>query len=387
MGLGRLAVALDRPSYTIGQPVSGTVFVEAHTEIPTKSIFVKVKGKEKVKWEEHWDEDVYAGDGEERRKVGTEHHEKKYQESDGFFKLKISLGDGSSTIPPGRHAFPFRFNLPSQSHGAARMPGSFLYYDGRASFKQSRQVRHLKAKVEYSIKAVCDVDSWWRSDLSKKIDFTVYERPTSAVENPTASLTQPVMLCCCINKGDVSIVAACNKSVFHPGEHAQAKMRVVNGSTKEITPAVELNRHLEFRAHGHSISDHEMKTVGRSDPIAPGETREVTIDFVIPQDLPSTKGRCVDCHYIMDVLTEVSWAPDIEIHFPLNIFMSATDWKSHLGDVSGFVPAKLPCVVTPEPFKNGVVIPVKTEPDCPECHNKPGGCSFCADWKQVAFDT
>eukprot|EP01047_Picozoa_sp_COSAG01_P039307 COSAG01_NODE_3241_length_6367_cov_5.297064_2_plen_46_part_00 len=43
-------------------------------------------------------------------------------------------------------------------------------------------------------------------------------------------MTAPVMLCCCINRGDVSIAAQCNKTFFTAGEKATAKMHVINSS-------------------------------------------------------------------------------------------------------------------------------------------------------------
>ena len=68
---------------------------------------------------------------------------------------------------------------------------------------------------------------------------------------------------------------------------------------------------------------------------------------------------------MLDILTEVAWAPDIEIHFPLNIFMPPIDWgrQVRLSSIFGFGPAvfynffhthcagwsKLPCCTTHAP--------------------------------------
>eukprot|EP01047_Picozoa_sp_COSAG01_P045867 COSAG01_NODE_4258_length_5201_cov_4.634065_6_plen_143_part_00 len=104
------------------------------------------------------------------------------------------------------------------------------------------------------------------------------------------------------------------------GERATAIMHVVNGSKSALTPAVrtplltrrarmsgdqgdqgdsfqvELNRHLYFKADHHKVYDHDMKVLGRADPIAPGEScRDIQIDFVVPPTMPSTDGHYIDC--------------------------------------------------------------------------------------------
>jgi hypothetical protein len=43
--------------------------------------------------------------------------------------------------------------------------------------------------------------------------------------------------------------------------------------------------------------------------------------FRIPDEMPSTDGKYVDCAYRMDIVAEISMAPDIEVHFPVYIMM------------------------------------------------------------------
>ena len=133
----------------VGESVEGIIYVEALDAIPLEKIYVKVKGKEKVKWEEHWTESIYEGQGEQRRLVREEHHSHECDEDDKFFKAKIRLGS-AGILPAGLHAFPFQFFLPTHSHRGAPLPGSFAYKDGFAGTQNGRQIRDLKAKVEYS---------------------------------------------------------------------------------------------------------------------------------------------------------------------------------------------------------------------------------------------
>ena len=76
----------------------------------------------------------------------------------------------------------------------------------------------------------------------------------------------------------------------------------------------------------------------------------------------STNGRYIKCSYRIDILAEIDWAPDIEIEFPLNIFMPPVQWQEALpADSLDYLPVAEACVVEPLPFKDGTVIPLVTE--------------------------
>ena len=381
--LGKVDVQFAKPFYVVGEHVHGSVYVEAHEELPVEKLYLKIKGKEKVEWEEHWNEPIYEEQhGEEglvRVQVGEEHHEKEYDEKDEFFKLKIQMG-GEGVIPAGQHAFPFSFNLPTHSKKGQPLGGSFKYKDGHAGFSGCREVRKLKAKIEYSAKVCVDLDD--EKDLEKKVDLTIFEKPTHMVDMPQGSREENVMFCCCVNKGAVSIRAMCNKTYFAPGEQGTALMYIKNESSVDIVPAVELNRFLTFKADGHSIHDSHMITLGRAAAIEaaeegesvgllkrdsdgqttaePGEV-EVRIDFQIPNELPSTNGKYIDCKYRIDILAEIDWAPDIEIQFPLNIFMPPMQPPVAVADVAQYVVADSVCVVEAVPFADGTIVEVVPE--------------------------
>ena len=288
--VGKVQVKLDRPYFVVGEKVEGTVFVENAYRLPVDKVYVKAKGKERVSWEEHW---VEEGSGKRKHK--------KYASKDEFFKLKVRLpppqvvvdaveaaekkasflskawnkledvtgvdldfdgdvgvaGKGARDLPPGKHAFPFSFNLPTHSRKGQPLAGSFKYKDGHAGWSGSREIRKLKAKIEcdhhplarplaprrlrlpshphprlfvpvltvaaptaygrYSLKVCVDLND--EKDLEKKIDITVFEQPPSSISQAVSDtvstrcrlreragcvltpgacvqVTQPVMLCC-----------------------------------------------------------------------------------------------------------------------------------------------------------------------------------------------
>ena len=97
-----------------------------------------------------------------------------------------------------------------------------------------------------------------------------------------------------------------------------------------------------------------MQKMGKGEVVQPGETKDVRIDFRIPDVMPSTNGKFIVSKYLIDVLTEVAMAPDIECHFPLTVFMPGNEYK--VGDVSEYIVAAGPCAVEALPYEDGTVV-------------------------------
>ena len=175
----------------------GLIYLKLGAQVEVDKIFLVAQGKEKVwmrcprfpcgacpsnparyvlqvKWEEHWDEAIYEGEGAERRQVDTKHHMEKYDEKvqatklrltqhnlrpdlpfgsldaactlhtppfrsgthlprvpllrhrqEVFFKNKIKIKTEGDWLYPGQYAFPFQFQLPltvCPSHPLPPMP-------------------------------------------------------------------------------------------------------------------------------------------------------------------------------------------------------------------------------------------------------------------------
>jgi len=354
--IGKLKVKLDKPYYIAGEVCSGVVYMKNKAPVELDKVSVKIKGKEKVVWEEHWDTPIYQGEGEERRKVGDEHHVAEYDEKESFFKKKVKITGQDTFLPPGKWAFPFSFQIPMTGKKGSKLTGSFKVKEGRSfGWSGTRgDVRNLKAKIEYSLKAKVDLEDC--KDLEKKVDFTVYEQLPSAIALPSDFKSQDVMFLCCINKGNLSIKATLDKNFYCPGEMATAIAEISNKSTMDIVAKVELNRIMRLKADGHTIYDKDMQNLGRFDTVRAGEDKTVRMQFQIPNTLPSTDGHYLDCKYIMDVLAEIDWAPDIECHFPVNIFMPQMPPAAYLGDFDddiGEYQVLAPCVVVDWALKPG----------------------------------
>ncbi|GBG23785.1 Arrestin domain-containing protein 3 [Hondaea fermentalgiana] len=341
--VGKLQVALDKPFYTPGDDVQGTVYLELKEAVDVDKIYVKVKGKEKVEWREEWEEPIFEEVEGVRQVTGHREESAEYDEKESFFKKKIKLVPSEDfEMGAGKYAFPFSFTLPTKGKKGGALAGSWDVEDGTAfGWRGTRGRTHnMKAKVEYSLKAVVDLDD--SKDLEKKVDFCVYPGLPKAVPMPSDAREASVMFCCCINRGSLKMEATLDKNVYSPGDEAEAVLKVENESALEVTAMVEMNRIMRMRADEHQINSSREMQLGRFDVIEPGETKTVHMKFRIPDTHPTTKAQHLECSYVLDIVSELQCAPDIELHFPVHIYQRPIDpsfWVEGLGDVAEYAVA------------------------------------------------
>jgi hypothetical protein len=73
------------------------------------------------------------------------------------------------------------------------------------------------------------------------------------------------------------------------------------------------------------------------------------MEFQIPSTFASTDGHYLDCAYVMDILAEIEMAPDIERHFPVNVFVPPMVFEQDVEDDTYVVSA--PCVAEDEAMR------------------------------------
>jgi len=354
--VGTLKVKLDKPYFVAGDVASGVVYVELFDEIDVDKIYIKAKGKEKICWTEEWKEPIFQEVDGERQIVGEEEKSAEFDEKESFFKKKIKLCPSEDfEMKEGKYAFPFSFELPKSGKKGSQLAGSWDVKEGKSyNWTGARGItKEMKAKVEYSVKAVIDIDD--SKDLEEKLDFVVYPELPKTIPTPSDEKEASVMFCCCIPRGELKMQATLDKNVYSPGDEAEAVLTVENDSALEVTAMVEMNRIMKLKADGHHIFNRREQHLGRFDTIEPGEKKTVNMKFKIPDTHPTTKARYLDCFYVLDVVSELQCAPDIELHFPIHIFQRPIEpekWTEGLGDVSEFIVAGS-CKVEDMPLNPG----------------------------------
>ena len=122
---GNVKVKLDKPHYVVGETVSGMILLDLKMDAPVDKLYVKAKGKEKVKWEEHWKTPIYeTTDDGTRRVVGHDYHEKEYEAKNQVCLRRRPLSPALKLQRAAVQRFPARVCSAASASLGARRPAA-----------------------------------------------------------------------------------------------------------------------------------------------------------------------------------------------------------------------------------------------------------------------
>jgi len=249
-----------KPSYVSGETVTGTINLNCMRQFPSTGVYVSVKGVEKTYWEEDHTRQVQDGHYEDGRpRYRIEHYTVKRKGENKFFDQKICIHPWPGFCHPGQYQWPFSFKLPDG------LPGVFEEEGHRWGIK-------YKAKTKYRIKG--EVECSDGSEIKHKQKFILYERLLSSIEPQMREQTSNIYVCCCLNRGSVTMKCSFDKNAYVPGETAQVLCNVHNESTSEITAIkTSLMRRVRFKAKGgHHFQTTETVAQARYGGVAAAES-------------------------------------------------------------------------------------------------------------------
>ena len=206
----RVYLQCDQPYYSPGDTVSGNVYVEVFKIFPCQQLELKVKGTEKIKWEENAPAGQNPNPGEPQDPnqpiPKITYHDKKT-----FFFTVVPLMGFGGTLGPGQYTFPFRFPL------FEHVPGTFYYQD-----------KEHRAKVRYVIEAkLKSMNEGIAKDQKYKTRLIVRQKPTSVAINQKISNTSSLCLCC-VPKGTCTLEGWFERDAYLPGETCNLVVRCDN---------------------------------------------------------------------------------------------------------------------------------------------------------------
>uniref|UniRef100_A0A8C1FRD3 Arrestin C-terminal-like domain-containing protein n=1 Tax=Cyprinus carpio carpio TaxID=630221 RepID=A0A8C1FRD3_CYPCA len=289
-------------TFTSGDFISGQVILDVAKDTQMQSLSVKIKGKAEVYWtERHGQTTVVYSDKE------------KYYSVERFFVLEDKthgniremLNDPSGqpysmVVAPGRHVYPFTFQLPQQ-----HFPPSFKGSVGKIVYA-------LEAKLGRAMR------------VSSKDKAEFYYVPKHDLPGPElmapqyGSKDKQMKL---FTSGSVSMYINTEKMGYYLGEGLKVLAEVQNNSSRSIKPKYCLyEKHSFFargkrRLHTHNILKEE------GEPIEPNSKKTVTKVLSIPPSLAISILNCriLTVEYRLRVCLDVPYATDPEIKFPVVI--------------------------------------------------------------------
>uniref|UniRef100_A0A3P8YLG5 Arrestin C-terminal-like domain-containing protein n=1 Tax=Esox lucius TaxID=8010 RepID=A0A3P8YLG5_ESOLU len=251
--------------FSSGDTITGRISLVALKETTLQSLCVKVKGKAEVKWMEL--------DGQNTVVCSDK---KKYF---GLRKvLREGKGDGSEIITPGRHVYPFTFQIP-----AKEMPSSYVGKCG---------------KITYSLKAKL-IRTLWLIDKAK-------------TEFPFLS------------KADIIIPGLRVKYSFYLfSVSIEVLIEIHNNSTRTVTPNFSLYEKQSFFAkHKRKVYTHDIITA-IGDPVPAATRQTATKVLTVPSQLSVSFLDCsiLNLEYMLKVSLDIPMAKDPEVNLLVVILL------------------------------------------------------------------
>ncbi|KAF4112986.1 arrestin domain-containing protein 3-like [Onychostoma macrolepis] len=287
-------------TFTSGDFISGQVILDVAKDTQMQSLSVKIKGKAKVCWTEHYGKPTVVYSDEEKY-YSVQRFFVREDKTHGNEMLKDPSGQPySSVVAPGRHVYPFTFQLPLQ-----HFPPTFKSSVGKVVYT-------LETKLSRSM----------RISMKDKTEFHYVPRPD--VSNPELMAPQygtkdkRIKL---FPSGSISMNINTDKMGYYLGEGLKVLVEVQNSSSRAIKPKYCLYEKHSFFARGkRKLHTHDLlKEEGK--PIEPNSKKTVTKVLSIPPSLTISILNCriLTVEYRLRVYLDVPYASDPEIKFPVVI--------------------------------------------------------------------
>lgn len=376
-------IHLERPSYSPGEQVNGTVSLEVNTPIQATDLELKFLGGEFVHFVQLEKEHIEEIDEDGNKVSKQQDRYGNYSQNRVFYNFKNSIyefqrsGTEVGIIEPGQYQFPFSFVL------GAETPSTFSY-----SWKNHGH--RCNATIQYIITAnILDKNRGLRQgggiagNLAHK-ELIVVPRDDGLGRNRRMEVTETISQCC-QSHGESKLVAYFEKDRYSIGSTAfivlEIDNRFCNAAIKDVD--VKFTQKLSFKAQGQEqrkISTFkEIKGEGceANSSRKGGEARrfEIVISGSKPDETDifgSCHGELVECrHKIsitanMDITCYCGRRPQIQFDIPVykeygNIvdlypsFM-ATNWNPQINSTFMFNPLTRPSNkldISINPFNTG----------------------------------
>lgn len=221
----------------------------------------------------------------------------------------------NSMLTPGKHCFPFKWQLPAGLSGSfsdrvplfdvatsAEFKERDLVDDFADSDDEDSSARYaLLGVVHYKIKAVFDVvDCLWMKDMSGKTAVVVRPRMDASSKPAEAEASQEISSCGCMKQGTCTLCARFDKIAYTAGETADVRVDMNNESSAKLHTSVSLQRTLSLRGQGgaerkvvESVASQQYDQFGKGK----SADRRMPLRLDGPKIKPSTAATLVHCSF------------------------------------------------------------------------------------------
>lgn len=326
-----LFVQTDKPVYSPGEMVTGTVFINILNPVKASTLTLRIKGKEKTHWTEQRTRHV-----QDRTETYTETFYGEHQ----MFNVIIPVASFDRNLPfSGQYQYPFSFILPEG------IPGSTSVAFGNAT-----------GRIYYKVKAVLEVVGTFKSDLKFRQPIYIRQLPPF-IGRLQSTYSSPVKVFCCFSKGFVNFSVTADKNSYTGGEVATIISSIENQSSKpfkrliaELVQVIELTARNGYRETHRTMAKNVYPGI---EPMTTDMARQMAL--ALPPDLQQNAlGYLVRVYYTLNVRADLSWGSDPTCAMPVIIYesdlvMMAANPMVQVVAPPGYQPIMQQAVVVPAP--------------------------------------
>lgn len=361
-GGNSVLVYTTKDQYKPGECIQGFVHVSISTSMDFSGLFVKLSGKERLRFDDYETiyvphKETYTVNGKTETRITTRTTQRRVDRfgKHVLFNIEVMLLAGGQLVP-GQYTVPFTFILP------LGLPGSF-----------SLRGPDFECGIEYCVKALVRVPGIFKANLRSAHSFQVTQPSPTSMSSITASASSNIDVCCCLNQGFAHLAFRCTRDTFFSGESVSLVASVLNNSSADLKRlTVKLRRFIKLRSDtGHSKSCE----VTISEGIYPGvpahsSINEIPMSLHIPTGTPQQCfGVKIRCLYSVRLSGKVKCGTDATCTVPAFIYQPTL--------TTAFV-------LQPDPGWNPAILePVTIEPSAPAIVPEPVSLSHYPGWETM----
>jgi hypothetical protein len=232
---GGIFVKIDNETFTPGDTLRGTIYLNLTNAYPGDKICLSVKGTEYCKWVDRVHHSRQKPDGT----MESYYEDIPREATIDIIKQELDVYDWNkgAIIPKGQYTFPFQFNVPQG------LPGSFFFRRGNAV-----------AEIKYSVEGFLKPEKDSVPKLKHKVPVTVRENPNTQIQTKEVSISKNLTTWCCCDQGTCTMRTAFEKNAYAPSEEARVITEVDNSKCSLGIPNVlfSLVQTIQLTAGQHS---------------------------------------------------------------------------------------------------------------------------------------
>lgn len=204
--------------------------------------------------------------------------------------------------------------------------------------------KEYRAEVAFTMKAMLQCRGVFSNDLRSSQELVVNAAfDWNKMQPQKASTAGAVVVCCCLNKGNVVLNTSYDKAAYQAGETMHVTANIQNDSTVAVRAMVsKLQRIIMLRdgsGHSHRIVDTMCTARFEGVPAKSAAVRDMPLQLMSATGfLPSINSPHLTISYTFSCVCDVPWAFDIVTDTPVLVYQPAPTVSTFAAAFGGQVP-------------------------------------------------